>query len=39
MHGMLCLDDHDLHLIFGLGPLHRLPFQNSTLEISACVSI
>ena len=36
---MLCMDDHDLEVIFGPRPIHRLPFQNSTLQIGTCVSI
>ena len=39
MQGLLCMDNHDVHAIFGPRPIHRLPFQNSTRQTNTCESI
>ena len=39
MQGLLCMDNHDVHVIFGPRPIHRLQFQNTTPPIGTCVSV
>ena len=39
MQGLLCMNNHDLRVIFGPRPIHRLPFQNTTQPIGTCVSV
>ena len=39
MHGVLCMDNHDLHAIFGPRPIHQLPFRNTIRPIGTCVSV
>ena len=39
MHRLLCMEDHDLHVIFRPRPIPTLPFQTSTPQIGTSVSI